>query len=84
MKKEIDAEEKKYRKKRIKKQLEEKENHGWGLSRSKFDEEISEDGTALEGGGGRYHNLRNGKEACEDTEESPAGCAGEGNQNKRN
>ena len=34
--------------------------------------------------GGRYHNLKNGKEASEDTEESPAGCAGEGKQNKKN
>ena len=25
-------------------------------------------------GGGRCHNLKNGKEATEDTEESPAGC----------
>ena len=30
------------------------------------------------GGGGRCHNLKNGKEAREDTEESPAGCTGEG------
>ena len=34
-------------------------------------------------GGGRCHNLRNGKEASEGTEESPAGCAGEGKQKKR-
>ena len=34
--------------------------------------------------GGRCHNLKNGKEASEDTEESPAGCAREGKQNKRN
>ena len=27
---------------------------------------------------GRCHNLKNGKESSEDTEESPAGCAGEG------
>ena len=30
--------------------------------------------------GGRCHNLRNGKEASEDTEGSPAGCAGVGKQ----
>ena len=28
------------------------------------------------GGGGRCHNLKNGKEASEHTEESPAECAG--------
>ena len=33
-------------------------------------------------GGGRCHNLKIGKEASEDTEESPAGCAGEGRYNK--
>ena len=32
---------------------------------------------------GQCHNLKNGKEASEDTEERPAGCAGEGKQNKR-
>ena len=32
----------------------------------------------------RCHNLRNGKEASEDTEESPARCAGEGKQSKGN
>ena len=32
-------------------------------------------------GGGRCHNLKNGKEARENTLESPAGCAGEGKQN---
>ena len=36
------------------------------------------------GGGGRCHNLKNGKEASEDTEKSPAGCAGEGKQYKGN
>ena len=34
--------------------------------------------------GGRCHNLKNGKEASADTEESPAGCAGEGKQSKIN
>ena len=34
--------------------------------------------------GGRCHNLKNGKEASEDTEESSAGCPGEGKQNKGN
>ena len=34
--------------------------------------------------GGRCHNLKNGKEASEDTEESPAGCAGEDKQSKGN
>ena len=33
---------------------------------------------SLPTGGGRCHNLKNGKEASEDTEESPAGCAVEG------
>ena len=36
------------------------------------------------GGDGRCHKLKNGKEASEDTEKSPVGCAGEGKQNKRN
>ena len=35
-------------------------------------------------GGGRCHNLKNGKEASKDTEESPAGCAREGKQSKGN
>ena len=35
-------------------------------------------------GGGRCHNLKNGKEASEDTQESPAGCPGEGKQNNEN
>ena len=35
-------------------------------------------------GGGRCHIDKNGKEASEDTEESPAGCAEEGKQNKGN
>ena len=35
-------------------------------------------------GFGRYHNLKNYKEATEDTEGSTAGCAGEGKQNKGN
>ena len=34
------------------------------------------------GGGGRCHNLKNGNEDSEDTEESPAGCAGEIKQSK--
>ena len=29
---------------------------------------------------GKVNNLTNGKEASEDTEESPAGCTGEGKQ----
>ena len=33
---------------------------------------------------GRCHNLKNGKETSEDTEEGPAGCAGEGKQSKLN
>ena len=40
----------------------------YGMTRSK----------ETNGGGGRCHNLKNGKEATEDTEESPAGCAEEG------
>ena len=36
------------------------------------------------GSGGWCHNLKNGKEATKDTEKSPAGCAGEGKQNKGN
>ena len=35
-------------------------------------------------GDGRCHNLKNGKEGSEDTEKSPAGCAGESKKNKRN
>ena len=38
----------------------------------------------LLGGGGRCHNLKNSEEASKDTEESPAGCAGEGKQSKGN
>ena len=34
--------------------------------------------------GGRCHNLKNGKEVSEDTEESATGCAGEGKQNEGN
>ena len=34
--------------------------------------------------GGPCHHLKNGKEASEDIEESPAGCAGEGKQSKGN
>ena len=34
--------------------------------------------------GGRCHNLKNDKEASEVTEESPAGCTGEGKQSKGN
>ena len=34
--------------------------------------------------GGRCHNLENGKEDSEVTEENQAGCAGEGKQNKGN
>ena len=30
--------------------------------------------------GGRCHNLKNCKEASEDIEENPTGCAGEGEQ----
>ena len=33
---------------------------------------------SLNKNGGRCLNLKNGKEASKDTEESPAGCAGEG------
>ena len=33
---------------------------------------------------GRCHNLKIGKTASEVTEESPAGCAGDGKQNKIN
>ena len=33
---------------------------------------------------GRCHHLKNSKEASEDTGKSPAGCAGEGKQNKGN
>ena len=38
------------------------------------------------GGGAKepYHNLKNGKEASEGTDESPAGCAGEGKQSEGN
>ena len=36
------------------------------------------------GGGGWCHNLKYSKEASEVTEESPAGCAGEGKQNEGN
>ena len=34
-------------------------------------------------GGGRCNNLKNGKEASEDTEEISAGCAGEGKHVKK-
>ena len=42
------------------------------------------EGRTSKGGGGRFHNLENGKEASEVTEEIPAGCAGEGKQKKGN
>ena len=36
------------------------------------------------GGGGRFHNLRNGRKPVKLQKESPSGCAGEGKQSKEN